>query len=452
MSVNNLTALALLSLLAASSAAYGQGLGNSPYSRLGLGDYNLNTGGIRQQGMGGVGLAAPNAVQVNDLNPALVYYTNRTTYEAAFTGQLKRLQQTKLSDNSTVSQRTGSGNLGYLALAVPISRRWAVAAALRPLTTVDYKSRQISTITTNNQTAQLLNIYSGTGGLSEVALSQGVRIVKGLTLGLTSSYVFGSIDRSTSALVRPSTALDTEPLKQVVITDHVQYNDFTFRAGLHYRYDFKNKLALNVGGVYGFESKLGGTRNQQQDEQDVNGTSLLTTPIVVTSVSGNTTLPSSLQVGVSLDNNKNWSLNADFARQQWSKYRDFGLTAQNDVALSDTWRAGVGGEWAPDPTSVSNYFKRVAYRGGLSVATLPYQPGGQQLYDRAVSWGFSFPFPTSSALDATALNLSFTYGQRGNGNVVGDGASRQANIKENYLRAQVGVSLNSRWFLKRRIE
>lgn len=452
MSANNLTALALLGLLAASSAAYGQGLGNSPYSRLGLGDYNLNTGGIRQQGMGGVGLAAPNAVQINDLNPALVYYTNRTTYEAAFTGQLKRLQQTKLSDRSTVSQRTGSGNLGYLALGIPISRRWGIAAALRPLTTVDYKSRQISTITSGSQTAQLRNEFTGSGGLSEVALSQGVRVAKGLTLGLTSSYVFGSIDRSSSALVSPVGTSPTEVLKQVVVTDHVQYNDFTFRAGLHYRYEFKNKLAANVAGVYGFQTKLGGTRTQEQDEQDINGTSLLAAPIVVTSRSGNTTLPASLQLGLSLDNNKNWSLNADFAQQQWSKYRDFGITAQNDIAMSDTWRAGLGGELTPDPTSVSSYFKRVAYRAGVNVATLPYRPGGETLYDRSVSWGFSFPFPTASVLDATTLNLAFTYGQRGNANIVGTGASQQANIKENYLRAQVGVSLNSRWFLKRRIE
>ena len=129
MSANKLTTLALLGLLGATSAASGQGLGNSPYSRLGLGDFNPNTGGIRQQGMGGVGLAAPNAVQINDLNPALIYYTNRTTYEAAFTGQLKQLR------SSSASQRTGSGNLGYLAFGVPISRRWATAVALRPVST-----------------------------------------------------------------------------------------------------------------------------------------------------------------------------------------------------------------------------------------------------------------------------------------------------------------------------
>ncbi len=42
--------------------------------------------------MGGVGLAAPNSVHINELNPALLYYTARTTYEmAARTGAARPL-------------------------------------------------------------------------------------------------------------------------------------------------------------------------------------------------------------------------------------------------------------------------------------------------------------------------------------------------------------------------
>ncbi|WP_139361858.1 hypothetical protein [Hymenobacter sp. CRA2] len=438
--------MALLSFLAASSAASAQGLGNSPYSRLGLGDFSPNTGGVRQQGMGGVGLAAPNAVQVNDLNPALIYYINRTTYEVAGTGQVKTLS------NGSTSQRTGSGSLGYLSFAVPISRRWAVAASLRPLTTVDYKSTQTGSVA-GDPTAVVYNQFSGSGGLTEVALSQGVRLFKGMTVGLTSSYVFGAIDRSTTALLVPAQLQATESLRQAATTDHVQYNDFLFRVAGHYRHSLGKKLNANVAGVYSFETKLDGTRSQQQDEQDANGVSVLATgPVELATVSGTTTLPSSWQAGFSLDNNKNWSLNADVSAQQWSKFRDFGTTGTTAVPLYNTWRVGVGGEIAPDPSAVDGYFKRVAYRAGVGLATLPYRPGGQTLYDRSVSWGFSFPFPTASPLDATTLNLGFTYGQRGNTDKVTFGGVDQTNIKESYLKLNIGVSLNNRWFLKRRIE
>ena len=76
-----LAALTAAPLLLAGSAL-GQGLGNSPYSRIGLGDNVGNLGGVRQLGMGGVGQAAPNTGNVNELNPALLYYTPRTTFEA----------------------------------------------------------------------------------------------------------------------------------------------------------------------------------------------------------------------------------------------------------------------------------------------------------------------------------------------------------------------------------
>jgi hypothetical protein len=116
------------------AGAQAQGLGNSPYSSRGLGDFNANTGGVRQMGMGGVGLAAPNAVNVNELNPALLYFTGRTTFEAGFNGQYKTVK------NATASNRSGNGTLGYLALSVPLSSKWGAAVGLKPLSAVDYES------------------------------------------------------------------------------------------------------------------------------------------------------------------------------------------------------------------------------------------------------------------------------------------------------------------------
>ena len=157
-------------------------------------------------------------------------------------------------------------------------------------------------------------------------------------------------------------------------------------------------------------------------------------------------MPGLAQLGMSLDNDKNWSLNLDVAQQQWSKFTSFSTTGP---ALSNTMRVGLGGEISPDPGSVEHYFQRVTYRAGLSVAQLPYQPGGKTLYDRSVSWGFAFPMPTASALESTTLSLGFTYGQRGNTDVLSSGAS---NVQESYIRGQLGVTLNNRWFIKRRLQ
>jgi len=438
-----LVGLTLVSLVAA-PRSQGQGLGNSPYSRLGLGDANPNTGGVRQLGMGGVGLAAPNGVQVNDLNPALVYYTSRTTFEMALNGQFHTVS------NRVESQRDGSATLGYLAFAVPISKWWAASAGLRPYSSVDYNSVSKEGVQGDPTTRTIIE-NSGTGGLAEAYMSHAFRLAKGLTVGGTVSYVFGSIDLTSGAHIRPVAPSSTVDTTTTITTlEHVHYSDFTYRVGAHYRGKISSNLNYNLAGVYTFQSHLNGFRNTSIERQD--GGVVTSTFPQVTDQQGEAVVPALAQAGISLDNNKNWSINVDVAQQQWSKFQAFGVAggATTGVPLNDTWRAGIGGEIAPDPGSVESYFKRVSYRAGISVAQMPYRPDGKMMYDRAVSWGFSFPLPTATALDATTINLGFSYGQRGN--TAKSIENPSGNIKENYVKAQVGVTLNNRWFLKRRIE
>jgi long-subunit fatty acid transport protein len=430
------------SMVLLAGGAQAQGLGNSPYSRIGLGEFNANTGGVRQMGMGGAGLAAPNAVNVNELNPALLYYTNRTTFEAGFNGQYKTVK------NAKASSRSGSGTLGYLALAVPLSSKWGAAVGLKPLTAVDYESNILQDVvnTPAGQPAQSLKQYKGTGGLSEAYLGQGVRITKALTLGLTASYVFGVIDETTGTTV--TTTDNTVNTLKVVERQHTRYSDFAFRAGAHYRKKVGKELAMNLGGVYSFGHKLNGQQTNTQERENTDG-SIVGTPITISDGRGNSYVPALTQVGISFDNEKNWSLNLDVAQQQWSKFS--GFNNATGPALSNTLRFGLGGELAPDAGSVEHYFQRVSYRAGISFGQLPYQVGGKTLYDRAVSWGFGFPLPTSSALEATTISLAFTYGVRGNTDVL-NSTLGTSNVQENYIRGQLGITLNNRWFIKRRLQ
>ena len=420
----------------AASGAQAQGLGNSPYSRIGLGEFNANTGGVRQMGMGGVGLAAPNAVNVNELNPALLYYTSRTTFEAGYTGQYKTVK------NATASSRSGNGTLGYFALSVPLASRWGAAVGLKPVSAVDYESNILQDVV-GESGSQSLKQYKGTGGVSEAYLGQGVRIAKGLTVGFTASYLFGTVDETVGTTVQIVNS--NAALVKSVDRQHTRYSDFAFRAGVHYRQKVAKALSLNLGGVYSFGHSLGGQQSNTQERENISG-SLISAPIQLNNGRGTTYLPGLAQLAVSLDNDKNWSLSLDVAQQQWSKFSSFNTVGP---ALSNTMRIGLGGEISPDPGSVEHYFQRVSYRAGVSMAQLPYQPGGKTLYDRSVSWGFAFPMPTASALESTTLSLGFTYGQRGNTDVLSSGAS---NVQESYIRGQLGVTLNNRWFIKRRLQ
>ena len=422
--------------------AQAQGLGNSPYSRIGLGEFNANTGGVRQMGMGGVGLAAPNAVNVNELNPALLYYTSRTTFEGGYNGQYKTVK------NAAASSRSGNGNLGYFALSVPLSTKWGAAVGLKQVSIVDYEANTIQDVTGTPVAGQAKSLkqYKGSGGVSEAYFGQGYRLAKNFTLGFTASYVFGVVDETTGTAVQEANSPDR--LVNSVTRQHTRYSDFAFRTAAHYRHKLNKDLSLNLAGVYSFGHNLNGQRVETQEQEYVDNGVLVGPATTVRDGRGSTYVPALAQAGISLDNDKNWSLNLDVAQQQWSKFKSFGETG---LPLSNTMRVGLGGEFSPDPGSVEHYFRRVTYRAGLSVAKLPYQPGGNTLYDRAVSWGFAFPLPTATPLEATTFSLGFTYGVRGNTDLLtaGSGAS---NVQETYIRGQLGVTLNNRWFIKRRLQ
>jgi hypothetical protein len=393
-------------------------------------------------------VAAPNSTNVNDINPALLYYTGRTTYEAGFNGQYKTLR------NATATNKTGSATLGYLALSLPISKRWAAAAGLKPYSSVDYESNTVQTIAGDPNLAQVLKQQKGEGEVTEAYMAHAVRIGKGLVVGATASYIFGTVTESVGSTVATPNDTTTTGLTKSSILDLVHYSDFAFRGGIHYRGKISEKLNYNLAGVYSFQTKLNGTRTSSLRRETVDGLLLEELPLTIDQ-KGSVQLPALTQLGVSFDNNKSWSASLDVSQQQWSKFRGFAGTGVT-TALDNTVRVGVGGEFTPDATSVENYFKRVTYRAGLNVGQLPYRPAGQTLYDRSVSWGFGFPMPSATPLDATIVSLAFTYGQRGNtdaSTLSENGTSRTiSNVKEDYVRAQLGITLNNRWFIKRRIE
>lgn len=422
------------------NAAWGQGLGNSPYSRLGLGDYMGNYGGVRQLGMGGTGLAAPNTGNVNELNPALLAYTPRTTWEAAFTAQ------TKTVSTAASSSQNGSGTLGYLALAVPLNKRWATAIGLKPYSAVDYSTNATGAVN-GDPTSVALRQYQGTGGLSEAYFAHGIHVLRDLNIGGSASYLFGTIDQATSTAI----ATPTSAAQQLVVNkESLRYSDFLFRAAAHYRHKIGKNLNANLGAVHTFQGNLKASRVRTTQQQDANGALLTGTSVVsLSDDQGNVIVPALTQVGFTLDNGSNWTASVDASRQEWSKYQTFSLLST--AGLRNTLRGAIGGEFTPDPGSVDHYFQRVTYRVGLSVAQMPYAPLGQRLYDRAVHWGFAFPLPTATPLESTVISLAFVYGIRGNTDYL-YGNNGSSNVREDYLRVQVGATLSNRWFIKRRLQ
>ncbi len=402
-------------------------ISNTPYSRFGLGEINENYGNIRTAGMAGAGVSAGNSYQINSSNPALLYYNSITNFDMGISGQVKRVS------NATDSQVDGNGNLHNLSLSVPVTKRWSAAAGLRPFSTVNYTTMVKNPVEGNPQ-ATLFKEYVGSGGLSEAYFAHGMKIAGGLTVGGSASYLFGNIASESASIVQDPD-LESVERERISIVDRTNYRGFLFKAGANYRQKVNEKLFVSAGGVYSFNSELNAERTLTFER--------ITEPDAVlnSQTESNVTLPSNYRVGFSIDNNSNFTLAADYASYKWSDYRNYeGQTGD----LRDSYRMAIGGEYTPNANAIDSYFKRIMYRGGVYYSETPYQVNGQGITDKGITAGAMFPIGRSTIYDLYQLNVSFGYGERG--------TADNGLIKEDYFQFGLGFTVNSRWFIKRRID
>ncbi|WP_181304841.1 hypothetical protein [Rufibacter sp. XAAS-G3-1] len=440
-------ALLLISGLAIGSQhLQAQQLSNSPYSRFGVGDMVHGSTSIRSAGMGQVGVATGSAGLINDQNPALLYYNSSVTFEAAVASELKRL-----SDKNT-SQVDGTANLGYLGLSLPISRRWTTSIGLRPYSRVNFSTISSAPVAGAEATVTSYNEYTGSGGLNEVYFAHGIRIANGLTAGVSGSYLFGTIDRQESTILVDSQD-STSALQKTLIHTTSRYSGLAFKGGLHYRRKISDKASLAIGGTYTGKANIETDRQTAQERRYLDESVI--SSLVTDSLEGYTTVPQMLQLGLAYDNNKNWSVGADYTRVTGSNYRGFSLNKEaGRQELGDGYRIGVGTEITPDAGSVSSYLQRVTYRFGgyygnsqinaISRGNTVASP--HDLQDMALTFGFSLPLGRGVRppdYTQALLNTSFTVGQL---------EAKNTGLKEQYLRVNIGVTFNNRWFVKRKFD
>lgn len=420
------------SVLCLAQGVQAQSIGNTPYSRYGLGELNTNLGNIRTAGMGDVGASMGSSFHSNTANPALLYYNSITLFDTGITGRYKTLK------TNSQSQRIGDANLNYLTLGVPISRRWSSAVSLRPYSAVDYTISSVGSLP-NREQAVVVSEYRGEGGISELYFGHGFRIADGFTVGASASYLFGTISQESSSIVA-DTDISNTSLERVAYVERTRYSDIMFSAGANYRKKIADKSYLSAGAVYTLGADVNTKRKSSYERRDLSD-ALKGVPMLPDSVEGSVNIPPSLRGSLSFDNGSNFSVGAEFMTQDWSSFRNM----DGEQQLGQSYKAGIGTEYTPNPNAIDSYLKRVTYRGGIRYAQSPYLISGENINDMAVTAGATFPIGRGTYFEPPyQLNIMLGYGKRG--------TTEGGRIAENYLQFGAGVTINSRWFIKRRIE
>ncbi len=412
-----------LSLLATVSVR-AQGLGNSPYSALGLGEVLPSTN-VANIGMGGIGVSYASPFYLNSQNPALLARRTRfTIFEIGLLGQQKVITQNV--QNQPLTQRDFGGNLSYLALAFPLSSRWNTAISLRPYSFVDYRTRTFGRI--NGTIYETQFDYAGKGAINRASISNGVRLGKNIYVGVDASFLFGNVISTSDSqvLINSSTDLTVSRINQI------NYSDLAFTLGAAWRPSLGKDYTLNVGATYAPKARLSGTETDVY-QQLLGGREVSGADTLRSSVEGSVPVPQQLQFGITLEKNNQLAIGIEASMQSWSQFRTITNQPGN---LRDGLHTAIGLEYTPRPTS-TRYRDLITYRAGFQYNKLPYQVEGTQLTDVNGSLGVSIPV---GAYFVNHINLSFVGGQRG--------ALVGAQVRERYFKVAVGFSLNDWWFRK----
>ncbi|CCH53767.1 hypothetical protein BN8_02888 [Fibrisoma limi BUZ 3] len=419
------------SLLAAATSpmVLAQGLGNSPYSALGLGE-PYTQANVTNLGMGGLGISNSNPFNLNLQNPALLgTRPPYTLFEVGLLGQSKAISQN--ITNTRQTQRDFGGNLGYLALAFPANSRWTMSLSLRPSTYVDYQTRQYAQVEGTIYEAEYN--YTGRGGLNKASFASGFRVGKNIYVGAEASYLFGNVTNTSDSRVLINDAATGIQDVRIARINRINYSDVVWRLGAAWRPKLGTDWTLNIGATLDPRTRANARETDIYQQVSLAGTNISAADTLRVNSAGKATLPQQANFGISIERNNKLLVGVDVGVQQWSQYRT--ITDQ-PASLNNGYTMSAGLEYTPKYNS-TKYWDLVSYRAGFQYNRLPYLVDGARINDVSGSVGLSLPI---GAFLVNRINIAFIGGQRG--------ALAGTQIREQYLRFALGFSLTDRWFRK----
>lgn len=384
--------------------AFSQSGLNSIYSAYGIGDVQVRDYN-GYGGMGGLGVALPSVTTLNDLNPASYAYlpSNRLMLELSFGG--KSVNYT----NSTQNISAGDFTIQKAAMGLSLFKNLGTSFGIKRYSSVDYlTSGNLYVIGTDSK---LSSEIEGNGGLYQFYLSNGLKIGKNLSVGLTTGLLAGSVNRRENILTSASDGISIEK--------NLYYSEFVLNGGLQYAFK-AGGLKWIAGGTYQPQRSL--SRLEDNAIKDLSGNTIISED----GIHSRFEFPAKWSAGLTMVR-KYWKFGADYIGQQWSglHYKGTGFTTTNaaNYALGVSYSKPRKTLWGTidGPTVSAGFVRDQSY---LVV-------DGAQVNTTAGTLGVSLP----SASGFYHYHFSFKAGSRGK--------AVYPLVKERFVEFNFNVSLAS---------
>ena len=208
----------------------------SPYSILGVGDIETKDFG-RWYGMGSTSLAMSSPYYINASNPASLMALDERVmnFDLANRGKSANFMY---PTTDTFTATTKDFSVRRISLAFKPNKNWAFSVGLKPYSTINYMLVEVNPAFNNS--SLLAKTVDGSGGLNQVYIAYARKLGKNLSMGLTTSYYFGSANIKTDYY---GTALSSSLNRQ-------EYNimsAFQFQLGLQYNMQISPAVKQHFG-------------------------------------------------------------------------------------------------------------------------------------------------------------------------------------------------------------
>jgi len=380
---------------------------NSPYSVYGVGDIQ-NTWSDRSSGMANtsISLISTPGFLINK-NPASLIGLERSLAQVdlAFVGKTVTYSGTPISSsNSSAKDMT----IKKFSLSAKMNNHWASSFGFMPFSYVSYSFTGQKSI--EGSTGTYSGNYEGTGGLHHVYWNNAFGLGKHLSMGLRSSFIFGSINQ-TETLAGGS--LNVPVVSQIA----TYYNNFRFEYGAIYSGKLTKNWRLSMGGKVTTKTDL----HTQKTLSVTEGSSI---------VESNTELPSSpftlpwmYDAGIALVNKGKSTFSVDYTYGNWNALNSGGTT----WTMVNSNRLSAGFQFSNQLQRFGMVAEKSYFQAGIFTGQSYLQVKGQQINEIGATAGYGGYL--SRGLN---FGLSVEGGRRG--------TTANGLVRENYVQATLTFS------------
>ena len=398
---------------------------NSPYTRYGFGQLTDQNFG-NSQAMGGISYGLRNGLQVNAANPASYSAVDSLTFifDAGMSLQNANFKEGNVKTNAKNS------SVDYIAMQFRLMKGLGFTAGFLPYSTVGYSMNRNNPVVTDefgNTTSATQQFY-GTGGLQQVFFGLGYNVFKGLSVGANFSYLYGDITHTSTTTFSNANAFSSAR------TNKIEVSDYKLDFGVQYSHQLKEKHVLNLGATYSYGHNLNSTGYEYVEKYQ---SSTVATQSIDT-IKNAFALPHTFGIGATYVYDNRLTIGADYTLQKWADAKFF----NEKNAFQNRSKISIGAEYLPNHYG-RGYLQRIRYRAGVYYSS-PYAKIDGKDGNREYGISFGIGLPLTLYQYRSILNISGQY--------VKVSPKVKGMLEENYLRINIGLTFNERWFMKWKVD